>query len=403
MEPADGTRPTEGRWRLAGSAIPGLPEGPLELRVDDGRITALAPLDGEVTDGALTLLPLLSNSHDHGRGCGTVLTGHLDEPLERWLGGLTPSGDPDAQYAWVTAASRRMLASGVGAAVCCINLHTTDVDREMAEACRAVRDVGIRSAVVYPITDETGPDVFDRVEALAAAHACSLIDLQLGPVNPQWVPEPMLAATAEHAARTGRGIHMHLLETPGQRIWADTEHPEGIVTWLDGLALLGPGTTLAHGTQLREYEFELLAERGCCVALNASSNLRLASGIPPVDTALRRLGRSAMGLDGLTLGDDADGWSELRLLRGLAQAQRGDKVPADEVLALAADPTRSGLGPACADPVQVGAVADFVLADLGPWAHLHGRPGWTPAEIAVCAMTAAQVREVWVGGCRVMG
>ncbi len=370
--------------------------------MDDGRITALAALDGPAPDGALTLLPLLSNSHDHGRGCGTVLTGHLDEPLERWLAGLTPSGDPDAQYAWVTAASRRMLASGVGAAVCCINLHTTDVDREMAEACRAVRDVGIRSAVVYPITDETGPDVFDRVEALAAAYAGPLLDLQLGPVNPQWVPEAMLAATAAHAARTGRGIHMHLLETPGQRVWADTEHPEGIVPWLDGLGLLGPGTTLAHGTQLRPDELDLLAGRGCCLALNAASNLRLASGIPPVDDALRRVGRSAMGLDGLTLGDDADGWTELRLLRGLAQAQRGEKVPAEEVLALAADPARSGLGSAAAEPVREGAVADFVLADLQPWAHLHGRPGWTAAEIAVCAMSAAQVREVWVGGRQVV-
>lgn len=180
----------------------------------------------------------------------------------------------------------------------CVNPHTADVDAEVARACRASLDAGIRAAIVYPIVEDTGPDVFERVEALAADYASASIDVQLGPANPQRVPEWMLVATSEHARRTNRAVHMHLLETPDQRHWADTTHSEGFLRWLDQLGLLGPGTTLAHGTYLRADEMAFLDERGCCLALNASSNLRLASGVPPVAAAMATVTRRRWGWTG---------------------------------------------------------------------------------------------------------
>lgn len=108
-----------------------------------------------------------------------------------------------------------------------------------------------------------------------------------------------------------------------------------------------------------------------------------------------------MGLDGLSLNDDADPWLELRLLRGLAQAQTNVKWPADAVLAMAFDPSKSGLGSAAPNALEVGAPADFVLADLSPWRHLVGRRGWSTAEIALCALRPDRIREVWVAGRRV--
>ena len=73
---------------------------------------------------------------------------------------------------------------------------------------------------------------------------------------------------------------MHLLETRYQREWSDHHHPHGVVKYLDDLGLLSPRLTLAHCTWAREDELDLLAQRGVTIAVNASSNLHLHSGLP---------------------------------------------------------------------------------------------------------------------------
>ncbi|XVQ07323.1 amidohydrolase family protein [Spirillospora sp. CA-255316] len=404
-----------GRWHLAalpGSASP----GPVDLMVRDGVIDSLDACvdpdgcphaDGRVLVG----LPLLLNCHDHGRGAGTVATGVPDGPLEEWIDSLQGGDDP--QSFLVGAAARAMVASGIGAAVFCVNPQTGDVAREVREACEAVLDSGIRAAVVHPIADTIGhrygrardaegwdadrlAEVFDSVERLAADFP--KVEIQLGPVGPQWVSEPTLRAVAEHSARHGRRVHMHLLESPAQRAWADQVYPGGLLEWLAGIGMLNERVWFAHGTQLRPRELALLAEHGCGLSLNASSNLRLASGVAPVADAARVLPRVGLGLDGLALNDDHDHWTELRLARGLWQAREHRAVPGEEILALA---TRRGLecfGRAAPAVPEVGARADFQLVDVTRWRHLLDRKDWTAADVVTAAVTREEVTEVWIDG-----
>ena len=70
--------------------------------------------------------------------------------------------------------------------------------------------------------------------------------VQFGPNGPQWCSDELLGAIAEASARTGRRVHMHLLETRYQRAFADAEYREGVVSRLDKLGLLSPRLTLAH-------------------------------------------------------------------------------------------------------------------------------------------------------------
>lgn len=114
---------------------------------------------------------------------------------------------------------------------------------------------------------------------------------------------------------------------------------------LDRVGLAGPGVCFAHGTQLRPHEMAALAERGCVLSLNASSNLRLCSGTAPVALARQSGVDVAAGLDGLGLADDADYWTELRLLRGLQQAQTGRTVDAETLITDLAAGGRACPGP----------------------------------------------------------
>ena len=51
------------------------------------------------------------------------------------------------------------------------------------------------------------------VDAVAAAAANPMFDVQYGPQAVQWCTHELLEAIAEASERTGRRIHMHLLET----------------------------------------------------------------------------------------------------------------------------------------------------------------------------------------------
>ena len=117
---------------------------------------------------------------------------------------------------------------------------------------------------------------------VAAAADGPGFNVQYGPNGVQWCSDELLQAVAEASHRTGRRVHMHLLETKYQRQWADAAYPDGVVRTLDEIGLLTPRLTLAHCVWARPDELELLAERGVTISVNTSSNLHLHSGLAPM-------------------------------------------------------------------------------------------------------------------------
>jgi cytosine/adenosine deaminase-related metal-dependent hydrolase len=427
----------DGRWLLDGAVggqdSEGRPvSGQAELVVREGVIERVTPLgqgDRPATEGpvgaewrradepdgtGLVLLPLLVNAHDHGRGAGNVAAGIPDGPLEEWVASLH-GHPPSTQEALVGGGCDLMVASGVGASVICVNPQSPDTRGEVVAAAEAVIDRGVRAAVVYPLADTMGTvtgrsrqaagwgseEIARRlaeVEEIASKFESPLVDVQLGPIGPQWVSEATLRAVARHAEQTGRRVHMHLLESPRQRHWADTTYPEGIVEWLHRTGLSGAGVCFAHGTQLRSDEMAALALRGCVLSLNASSNMRLCSGTAPITRAREAGVLIGAGLDGLALADDADYWTELRLLRGLQQAETGQVVVADALINDLVAGGRRALGQAAPLAPAPGRLADFVLLDITGYRHLLSGSAWTAADVALAIGRPGRVAEVWVGG-----
>ena len=146
-----------------------------------------------------------------------------------------------------------------------------------------------------------------------------MFDVQYGPQAVQWCTHELLEAIARASERTGRRIHMHLLETRTQRAWLDANYPGGILKFLDSIGFLSPRLTLAHCTWARPDELELIAERGATISVNTSSNLHLRSGIAPLKEMVKRGCRVALGLDGSTLDEDDDALREMRLAHLLHQ------------------------------------------------------------------------------------
>jgi cytosine/adenosine deaminase-related metal-dependent hydrolase len=398
-----------------------LPAGPSAWALDvvGGVIAAVRPVPAP--EGRLrVLVPALTNGHDHGRGPGTQRIGVRDAPLEAWIPAFLAATAPGSQHRQVALALDEMRAGGIGAVNLCVNPTTADRDGEIRIAVAAAREAGIRAVIGVPIhttgrgTARAGAErtaagrreaelALDAVDALAEELEGDGIAIAYHPVGPQWVSQDVLASCAERSAATGRVVHLHLLETAPQRRWADQTYPAGIVAGFDELGLLSPRLVLAHGVHLRPAELALIAARGTTVVTNPSSNLRLASGLPPLEEMSRAGVRVAVGLDGMALDDDVDMWRELRLVRGLWQAQRQDAVEAADVLAAATAAGAAGLGAAAPEAVRVGSRADFAVHDLSSWRAVAGLPQWPAAEIVLAGASRNTVEEVWSRGRRVAG
>jgi cytosine/adenosine deaminase-related metal-dependent hydrolase len=318
---------------------PALGRGSVE--VENGRICGVTT-DAAGGDGLL-LLPALVDAHDHGRGQRSFAVGVADQALELWLPmlALEPLVDP---YLRAAVAFGRLALSGVAAINHCHNPQRQQALVMEAEAvARAARDVGIRVAFGVPLRDRNhaaygdpvpiaaalGAEDFEAIaktfvrvpvaEQMAAVDAIaqfvhSRFEVQFSPVGPQWCSDALLETIAEASARTGRRVHMHLLETRQQREWADAHYPGGLIRQLDSIGLLSERLTVAHGVWLKPDECEVLAARGVTVSVNTSSNLRLGSGTASAALFAAKGLAWAMGLDGMALDDDEDALRELRLL-----------------------------------------------------------------------------------------
>lgn len=392
----------------------------------DVEITAsaegLAATAGGAAGAGLLALPAPVNAHDHGYGIRPYDFGGLDDALEPWIAfmRLRPPTDP-----WLEAlvAFGRVARSGCGATMHCHNsLNVATLVDEAGAVVRAARDVGIRVGLSCPLLDDSpfvygglpellpGLSPADRarverlapryapiaeqlaaVDAIAHAHGSGMVDVQYGPIGPQWASDALLEAVADASARTGRRIHMHLLESPRQRAWLDRRFPQGVVRFLDDIGFLSPRLAIAHGVQLRPDECELLAERGVVLASNPSANLRLRSGVAPIDTARAAGLACAIGLDGTGFDDDQDIWREMRLFH-LLHGGRGlePAIPPADIFDAA---IRHG-----ASVVNQPPAGDLVVIDYASLVEDAMFDDLDEAQMLLGRMTAGHVRALAVGG-----
>ena len=187
-------------------------------------------------------------------------------------------------------------------------------------------------------------------------------------VNPHSVyttSEKTLEACLRLADDLHLPLHIHLAETTDETAMCLEQHRRRPVAHADACGLLRPGTILAHVVDVNEEEIALLADRKVCVAHNASSNMKLASGAAPLPAMLRAGLRIALGTDGAASNNQLNMFTEMgraALLHKLA-GKNPTVTTAQEVL----DMATLGGAAAFGEPLgrlEPGAAADFIALDL---------------------------------------
>jgi putative selenium metabolism protein SsnA len=94
-------------------------------------------------------------------------------------------------------------------------------------------------------------------------------------------------------------IHIHVAESMDDVQNCYQNYSKSIVERLDSYGLLNKNSILAHCVHINEEEAALIAERRCYVALNPTSNMNNAVGLPDYDLFRRYNIKCLLGNDGL--------------------------------------------------------------------------------------------------------
>ncbi len=377
----------------------------LNLRIDGRTISAvgeeppeLLPEDTQIEARGKLALPGLINAHTHlpmilFRGLADEVSHRawLEEhiwPRERTLG-------PQDVY-WGTLLALAEMVRGGTTACADMYFHVDSI-------AQAVEEAGVRALLSYGIIaqrlDERGTSEMKKAQHVVSRFdgaAEGRIRTAVSPHAVYTCGEPVWRAAIELAADQGVPLHTHLAETREEITWAQAQHGERPVTFLDRIGAFRVPVLAAHGVHLDAVELKRLAGLPVTIVHCPKSNAKLGNGIAPVG-AMRRAGvRVALGTDGAATNNSLDLIEEMRTaaLFAKASAEEATVMPAVEVFHMAtrvgAQALRIGDG-----RLAEGEPADVVLVDTQGTGTL---PAYAPLSTLIYAAHAADVTDVIVDG-----
>lgn len=402
----------------AGWIVPVHPEGVVyeqhSLAVDSGQIIDVLPWD----DAALkyhpahlqllpkhALVPGLVNVHTHA--AMTLFRGLADDlPLMDWLQHhIWPAEqrwvDPEFVADGTLLAVAEMLRGGVT----CFNdmYFFADQTARVATACGMRIGVGL---IVLDFPTAWARDPQEYIDKAVALHDKyrhhSMVRTAFAPHAPYTVSDEPLAKLATLAEELDIPVHMHVQETAEEVTQSVDRHGLRPLERLKRLGLVSPRLLAVHMTQVTDNEIALLAEAGAHVLHCAESNLKLATGVCPVNKLLAAGVNVALGTDGAASNNDLDMLGEMRTAALLAKAQAGDPraVPASTALRMATLSGAEAMG--WADEIgslEVGKAADVAAIHLG---DIETQPLYHVVSQLVYAAARENVTDVWIAGRQVL-
>lgn len=402
---------------------------------DAGALVARHPEAEQVGGRGHVVVPGFVNAHHHV-GLTPFQLGSPDHPLELWFASRLALRDVDLRLDTLYSAVE-MLASGVTTVQ---HLHSRapgDADAVIAAGSKvmsAYREIGMRVSYSMALRDQnrlvyeddrlfterlppalrpqmaayfarftlplaTQLEIFEALRTSAAGE--DRVAVQIAPANLHWLSDRALEAVAHLQARHNLPLHMHVLETPYQKEYARRRTGGSAVSYLARFGLLGPQMTMGHGVWMSEADIAQCAHTGTRVCHNCSSNLRLKSGVAPVNRMLARGVPIAIGIDEAGINDDRDMLQEMRLVLRMHR-EPGIDAPfpsSADVLRMATEhgaattPYAGRIG-----RLSPGYAADLVLFDWNTVTWPYQDAATPVVDVLLHRARTSAVKTVMVGG-----
>lgn len=338
------------------------------IEVDNGKITYIGDDRNEgtferVIDAKGNLvMPGFKNAHTHS--AMTFLRSYADDlPLQSWLYDKVFPAEAklsaDDIYHLTKLAVLEYLTTGVTAI---FDMYLTP--DTIAKACD---DMGMRCVQVGAVNNfsqsaKMVEDMFNRLN-----QKDSLNSYIIGFHAEYTCDEELLKSIAQIAHKYSAPVFTHNSETESE-VKGCMEHTGGMTPtqYLDSLGIYDFGGGGYHCVYMDEKDLDIFEEKKLFVVTNPSSNLKLASGIAPINECLKRGIKVAIGTDGPASNNCLDMFREMFLVTALAKYKENDAsaVDAVEVLKMATVNGALAMGLKNSDVLAPGKCADFIMLDL---------------------------------------
>ncbi|HIV69061.1 MAG TPA: amidohydrolase [Candidatus Butyricicoccus stercorigallinarum] len=307
------------------------------------------------------VLPGFKNAHTHS--AMTFLRSYADDlPLHDWLNRqvfpMEAKLNEEHIYHLSKLAILEYLTSGITA--------NFDMYLTPDSIAQASIDCGFRTVLTGAVND------FSQSAALVGAwyekyngyHP--LISFELGFHAEYTTSRGILEELAALAARYRAPVYTHNSETASEVQACIQKNGCTPTQYLDALHLFDYGGGGYHCVYLTPEDMEIFRRRGLSVITNPASNLKLASGIAPIQALLDAGINLAIGTDGPASNNCLDMFREMFLTTALAKVreQNAAAVDADAVLYMATVGGAKAMRLTDCETLTPGSQADLIVLDL---------------------------------------
>lgn len=373
-----------------------------EIIVDIGEYgdieSAYSPVERLDMTGKI-LMPGLVNAHTHLPM--TLLRGYADDlPLMKWL----------EDHIWPVEHQLTEEMLRIGARIGCAEFirtgcttflngyfkERTTGDKTRLAGLRAVLGEGFFSfpSPMFP----TAEDCWKTIRELNSRYENSqYINTAVTPHAVFTVQPDDLEASYHLAKDLGLQWQIHLAESPEETAVCMEKYGKRPVQLLADLDLLSPSTTLHHCVDVTSEEIAILSERQVNVVHNPASNLKLNSGISPVQEMLDAGVVVGLGTDGASSNNQLNMFREMGLAALIGKVRQNDAsaITAQLVLDMATRGSAKCLGMSELGQITIGSPADLIALDVS---SPNMMPIYNPISHLVYAATGHEVCMTMVGG-----
>ena len=338
--------------------------GTIEAVADPGEVSGDENLDAS---GGF-VIPGLVNAHTHV--AMTLFRGNADDKsLDAWLQEDIWPVEAELQAEDVRAGA----ALGVAEMIRTGTTAFADMYFFMPEVADVVEESGIRArlghgCITVGKDDAAAHEDFEHGLDFAREYnetADGRVKTMFTPHSLTTVDEAFYEEYVPSAREADIPIHFHANETENEVDPLVESYGKRPLEYADDLDLLAEDSFIAHGVHVDDREIELLAERETAVIHNPASNMKLASGMAPIQKMLDAGVPVGLGTDGAGSNNDLDLFDEMRdaAMLGKLAADDASAVAAPIVVEMATAGSAAAIG-FDSGRIEEGANADLAVIDL---------------------------------------
>ena len=361
----------------------GYGEGKWNVAIENKRIVSITKELPDITGAEVIdakgnlLIPGFYNAHTHA--AMTLFRGYGEDlPLQRWLEERIFPAEDRLNYENVTVATRLAIAEMLKGGI----VSFSDMYMFEDAVAEVVLESGMKANLSRALVSFS-PDAniatdnrFAEAKALVEKYQNAddervKVDFSL---HAEYTNLPhYIAQVGEYTAANNLRMHLHVSETEKEHNECIARHGKTPTKLFYDLGVLDTPTLAAHCVWVSDEDIAVMAEKGVSAVHNPISNLKLGSGVMPLNKMLTAGVNVCFGTDGVASNNRLDILREMQTAAILHKGVLLDPTAttASQMPKLA---TRNGAlaqGRENCGEIRVGARADLVLIDRN---SVHNMP-----------------------------